>query len=83
MLICIKLSEFIIYCKYARKFSVFEVICYIFLYYTISPIHSSLTYKRRMRDKPSLKILVSAINLSETYYEPSRTSTVKFFHKNS
>ena len=63
MLICIELSEFIIYCKYAWKFSVFEVIYYIFLYYTFLPIHSSLTYKRHMRDTPSLKILVSAIKL--------------------
>ena len=63
MLICIELSEFIIYCKYAWKFSVFEVIYYIFLYYTFLPVHSSLTYKRHMRDTPSLKILVSAIKL--------------------
>ena len=33
MSICIELSELIIYCKYACKLSVFEVIYYIFLYY--------------------------------------------------
>ena len=57
------LSELIIYCKYASKFSVFEVIYYIFLCYTFLPIHSSLTYKRHMSDTTSLKIMVSAINL--------------------
>ena len=40
MLICVELSKLIIYCKYARKFLVFEVIYYIFLYYTFLPIHS-------------------------------------------
>ena len=63
MLIYNELSELIIYCEYAWKFSVFEVIHYIFLYYAFLPIHSSLTYKRHMRDTPSLKILVSAYNL--------------------
>ena len=57
MLICIELSELIIYSKYASKFK------YTFLYYTFLPAYSSLTYKRHMRDPPSLKILVSAINL--------------------
>ena len=59
MLICVELSELTIYCKYAWKFSVFEIIYYIFLYYTFLPIYSSLTYKRHMSDTPSLKILVS------------------------
>ena len=66
MLICIDLSELVIYCKYAWKFSVFAVIyyiCHICLYYTFFAIHSSLTYKKHMRDTPSLKNLVSAINL--------------------
>ena len=62
-LICIELSELIIYCKYAWKFAVFEVMYYIFLYYTFLPIHSSLTHKSHMRVTPSLKLLVSAINL--------------------
>ena len=57
------LSELVIYCKYASKFLVFEVIYYVFLCYTSLPIHSSLTYKRYMRDRPSLKILVSDINV--------------------
>ena len=51
MLICIELSELIIYCKYALKLLVFD----IFLYYTFVPIHSSLTYKRHMRDTPYTK----------------------------
>ena len=63
MLIRIELSELIIYFEYAWKFSVFEVLYYIFLYYTFLPIHSSLTYKRHMEDTPSLKILVSTINV--------------------
>ena len=63
MLICIEFTGLIIYCKYVSKFSVFEVIYYIFLYYTFLPIHFSLTYKRHMRDTRSLRILVSAINL--------------------
>ena len=63
MLICVELSELIIYCKYAGKFLEFEVICYVFLYYNFLPIRSSLTYKRYMGDTPSLKILVSALNL--------------------
>ena len=64
MSICIELSELIIYCKYAWKLSLFEVIniLYISVLYFL-PIHSSLTYKRDMRKTPSLKILVSAINL--------------------
>ena len=53
----------IIYSKYALKCSVLEVTYYIFLQYTFLPVHSSLTYKSHMSDKPSLKILVSAINL--------------------
>ena len=44
-LICIELSELIIYWKYAWKFSVLEVLYYIFLYYPFLPIHSSLTLK--------------------------------------
>ena len=63
MLIDIELSEFIMYCKYAWKFSLFEVIYYIFLYYTFLPIHYSLTYKRHMRNTQGLKILVPTINL--------------------
>ena len=55
----IELSELIIYCKYALKFSVFD----IFLYYTFLTVHFSLTYKRHMRDTPSLKILISPINI--------------------
>ena len=58
MLICIELSELIIYCKYTWKFSVFEVMYYIFLYYNFLPIHFSSTFKRHMRDTPSLEILV-------------------------
>ena len=52
ILICIELSEM-------RS----EVIYYIFLSHTLLPSHSSLTYKRYMKDAPSLKILISAINL--------------------
>ena len=63
MLIRTELSELIFYCKYAWKFLVFEVIYYIFLYYTFLPICFSLTYKRHMRDTPSRKNLASAINL--------------------
>ena len=39
------IKNVIIYCKYVLKFSVFEVIYFIFLYYAFLPIHSSLTYK--------------------------------------
>ena len=46
MLVCIELSELIIYCQYARKFLVFEVIYYVFLFYTFLPVHSSSTYER-------------------------------------
>ena len=44
----------------------------IFLYYTFLPFYPSLTYKRQIRDPPSLKILVSAIsmpnNITIQYY---------------
>ena len=66
MLICIELLEIwsvIVNMPENWKFSVFEVIYYIFLQYSFLSIHSSLTYKRYMRDTPSLKILLSAIKL--------------------
>ena len=58
------IKNVMIYCKYGLKFEVFEVIYFIFLWYTFLSIHFSLTYKKNLRDTPSLKILVSAIDLS-------------------
>ena len=58
MLICIELSELIIFCKYTWKFSVLEVMYYIFLFYNFLPINFSSTCKIHMRDTPSLEILV-------------------------
>ena len=54
----------IIYCKYTLKLPLFEVIYFTFLQYNFLLIHFSfLTYKGYMMDKPSLKNLVSAIDL--------------------
>ena len=49
MLISIELSELIIYYKYDWRFSVFQGMYYIFLYYTFLPIHFSFTYERHER----------------------------------
>ena len=58
------IRNMIMYCKYALKFSVFEVIYFTFLWYIFLPIHSSfLTYKGHMRDTLSLEILVSPLDL--------------------
>ena len=49
----------IIHCNYAIKFSVFEV-----MYFSVIHLFcQSIKDKRHMRDTPSLKIVVSAINL--------------------
>ena len=68
----ITVSELIIYCKYACKFMVFEllVIYYIFLYYTFLPILSSLTYKTYERyNKPE--------NLGFCYQPISMPNSIK------
>ena len=52
-----------IYCKYNLKFLGIWSNYFIFLEYAFFPIHSSLTYKGHMRETPSLKILLSVIDL--------------------